>query len=311
MIAKCKRHIETLFILYCALVLFSSYGTVQGQEAIEALEEKAILKAIENISESVIRIESVGGLSKVEGTTTQLAPVTATIIAEDGYAVSSSFHFVSRPVGLIATLPDGTKCKATVVGKDKSRNLVLIKLTTDQTFELPRSANRTSISVGETVIAIGRGLSSDSINVSTGILSAKNRIWGKAFQTDAKISPVNFGGPLLNLKGELIGVLTPMSLGSEAVTARYDWYDSGVGFAIPVGDIKSRLIQLKSGISIRPGLPGFSFQNQNQFQTPLTVGFVSPGSPAASAGLRQGDIIKSANGKPTKNQAEFKHLSKP
>jgi len=70
-----------------------------------------------------------------------------------------------------------------------------------------------------------------------GILSATNRIWGKAVQTDAKISPGNYGGPLIDIRGNVIGILVPLSPQGQGEVAGAEWYDSGIGFAVPLNDM--------------------------------------------------------------------------
>ena len=81
-------------------------------------------------------------------------------------------------------------------------------------------------------------------SVSAGILSATNRIWGKAIQTDAKISPANYGGALVDLAGRVQGVLVPLSPNHREDAAGVEWYDSGIGFAIPVDDVNRIVPQL-------------------------------------------------------------------
>ena len=86
-----------------------------------------------------------------------------------------------------------------------------------------------------------------AVGVSVGIISALNRIWGKALQTDAKVSPTNYGGPLVDLEGRVQGILVPASPRAEGETAGFEWYDSGIGFAIPLEDINAVLPRLKQG----------------------------------------------------------------
>ena len=77
-------------------------------------------------------------------------------------------------------------------------------------------------------------------NISVGIVSAVNRIWGKAIQTDAKISPTNYGGPLVDIAGRVLGVLVPLSPMATDELAGVEWYDSGIGFAVPLDDDQPR-----------------------------------------------------------------------
>ena len=93
------------------------------------------------------------------------------------------------------------------------------------------------MTVGQWTIAVGRTFNQKEPNISVGVLSATNRIWSTAIQTDAKISPANYGGPLIDSRGRVLGVLVPLSpqkQGGEIAGA--EWYDSGIGFAVPLVD---------------------------------------------------------------------------
>ena len=92
--------------------------------------------------------------------------------------------------------------------------------------------------VGQWAIAVGRTFESDRTNMAVGILSALDRIWGKAIQTDAAVSPNNYGGPLVDIQGRVLGVLVPLSPEATDEVAGVDWYDSGIGFAIPAEHIE-------------------------------------------------------------------------
>ena len=112
--------------------------------------------------------------------------------------------------------------------------------------------------VGQWAIAIGRTFAADQTNISVGVISALNRIWGKAIQTDAKVSPNNYGGALTDIRGRVYGVLAPLSPNNQNALAGTEWYDSGIGFAVPLEDIYARLDHLKSGKDLKPGrqVPG-------------------------------------------------------
>ncbi len=102
-------------------------------------------------------------------------------------------------------------------------------------------------------------------SVSVGILSALDRIWGKAMQTDAKVSPTNYGGPLIDLYGRVQGVLVPASPRAEGETAGFEWYDSGIGFAIPLEDVNRVLPRMLKGtketpVNLKRGLLGITMQ---------------------------------------------------
>ncbi len=118
-----------------------------------------------------------------------------------------------------------------------------------------RGARRRTSEIGQWAIALGRTLDPNADqppSVSVGIISALDRIWGKAIQTDAKVSPTNYGGPLVDLDGRVQGVLVPASPRAEGETAGFEWYDSGIGFAIPLEDVNAVLPRLKEGKDLQP-----------------------------------------------------------
>jgi serine protease Do len=141
--------------------------------------------------------------------------------------------------------------------------------------------------------------------VSIGIVSAVDRVWGKAIQTDAKISPANYGGPLVDIEGRVMGVLVPLSPQASGITAGVDWYDSGIGFAIPFEHILISWKRLRDGQDLYAGLLGVALRGQELYQ-PAILAAARAGSPAATAGLRADDEIVSINGQRTAHQAAVK-----
>ena len=144
-------------------------------------------------------------------------------------------------------------------------------------------------------------------SVSVGIISALGRIWGKAIQTDAKVSPINYGGPLIDLRGRVMGVLVPASPRGQDETAGVEWYDSGIGFAIPLEDINRILPRLKEGKDLKKGLLGISLQSGDIYGATPVVGSIAPDSAAARGGIKVGDTITEINGMPIVRQAQILH----
>ena len=91
-------------------------------------------------------------------------------------------------------------CRLKSLSRDQSRMLVLLKIAAPTPLPVPEAAPADQVTVGQWAIAVGRALSAEQPNMSVGIVSAKQRIFGKAIQTDAKISPSNYGGPLVDLQ---------------------------------------------------------------------------------------------------------------
>ncbi|MBU6429736.1 MAG: trypsin-like peptidase domain-containing protein, partial [Cyanobacteria bacterium REEB65] len=151
------------------------------------------------------------------------------IIDPDGLIVTNN-HVVEGSTQLTVTMPDGTKYKGRVVGKDPGTDLALVKIDAHHLPTLPL-ANPKSLRVGEYVVAIGSPLGLQH-TVTAGILSAMNRDVELNprvgfLQTDAPINPGNSGGPLLNLRGQVIGVNSAVARGGQ-----------GIGFAIPVSTLQ-------------------------------------------------------------------------
>jgi serine protease Do len=162
--------------------------------------------------------------------------------------------------------------------------------------------------VGQWAIAVGRALDVNSPNVSVGIISALNRIWGKAIQTDAKVSPVNYGGALVDIDGSVLGVLVPLSPQANSPVAGVEWYDSGIGFAIPMVDVMATLDRLKLGKDLRAGLAGFTFASPDLYAGDTRIDRVRYDSPMYRAGFRDGDVIVEVDQQQVVRPAQVRHV---
>jgi serine protease Do len=278
------------------------------QEDVDLLEEQTFRAAVDRVAPSVVQIEAIGGLERVGEVLVGSGPTTGLVVAEDGYILSSAFNFIQEPTSILVTLPSGKRASAAIVARDRSRMLVLLKAEAEEKLPVPQFVPRAEMQVGQWTIAVGRTFQADRPNVSTGVLSALNRIWGKAIQTDARVSPTNYGGPLVDLYGRVLGILVPLSPQQEGEVAGAEWYDSGIGFAVPVAEVLPHLEKMKSGEDLRPGVLGVSLKGQDQFADPARVGAVQPKSPAATAGLKVGDEIVEADGKGVVRQVQLKHI---
>jgi serine protease Do len=138
------------------------------------------------------------------------------------------------------------------------------------------------------------------------VLSALNRVWGRAVQTDAKVSPANYGGPLVDIRGRVIGVLTPLPVMGEGDTAGAQFYDSGIGFAAPLEDWLPRLETLKAGKDLLPGVMGVSLKPGDVYSLPAEIAVCQLHSPAYKAGLRAGDRIVELNGAKIARQVQLR-----
>ncbi|MCA9045211.1 MAG: PDZ domain-containing protein, partial [Planctomycetaceae bacterium] len=117
----------------------------------------------------------------------------------------------------------------------------------------------------------------------------------RAIQTDAKVSPLNYGGPLVDLAGRALGVLVPLSPQQKDETAGVEWYDGGIGFAVPMADIYRVLPRLQAGETLKQGLIGIQFQERGPLAGTPKIQAVRPESPGDKAGLEAGDVILSVD----------------
>lgn len=299
-------------ILLTLLICFATLPC-QAQEADSLLvdEQAAFRSAAAAAAPAVVQIETFGGLERIGREIVSDGPTTGTIVSKDGWIISSLYSFRQQPTSILVVLPDGSRAAARIAARDHSRELVLLKV--DAKSELPeaRPCPPTEVSVGQWAIGLGRTFERDAVSQSVGIISALDRAYGKAIQTDAKVSPVNYGGPLIDLQGRTIGILAPISPGAILEGDSSQLYDSGIGFAVPLVDILKRLPEMQSGKDIRSGKLGIVVTDQNELAGPVKVAGAAPGSPAAKAGLKPGDTIIKAGGRKVELLAHLRHALGP
>ena len=237
------------------------------------------------------------------------------IVSEDGRVLTNA-HVVEGADTVQVTLKDGRSFEGKVLGADPVTDVAVINIKAN---DLPTvKMNEAELMPGETAIAIGNPLGLDN-TVTVGIISATGRTSGQVgiadkrvnfIQTDAAINPGNSGGPLLNARGEVVGMNTAIISGAQ-----------GLGFAIPVEAVQRISSQLVADgkvehpfigiqmVDLSPALResvnadpnrGFTVESDDG----VLVAEVVPGSPAAKAGLRSGDVVRQVNGKSIKTGQE-------
>jgi serine protease Do len=295
-----------LFVLQFAISL-SAYCQNDASGSLEGREEAALKAAAETVAPSVVQIRTIGGLDSVDGTVLADGPTTGLVISPDGYIISSAFNFAQQPASIIVTFPSGKQTPAELIATDHSRMLVLLKANGVADLPVATMAPLAEIRPGQWAVAVGRTFRADKTNVTVGIISALGRMFGKAIQTDADVSLANYGGPLVDVRGRVLGIIVPMSPQQGASdVAGTEWYDSGIGFAVPLTGLTDRIERMKKGEDQRPGLLGIGMPPKNAHGTPADLAAVRPDSPAGQAGLKKGDRIIELNGKSIKTQTDLR-----
>jgi len=276
-----------------------------ADDELDARRHAAFVAAVERVAPSVVRIETVGGREQVEGMLVGPGPTTGLAVDPAGYVVTSAINFVNDPTSILVRLPDGTRKPAKRIATDHARRIVLLKIEPDRPLPTCEIAPQSSMRVGQWAIAVGRTFREDRPNMAVGILSATDRVWGKALQTDAAVSPNNYGGPLIDVTGRVMGVLVPLSPESGDAIAGVEWYDSGIGFAVPAEHVMQVLPRLKQGEDLFPGRLGVALQSENLYADEAVVKSCAPKSPAEAAGLKPGDRLAALNGRPIRRGADL------
>ena len=283
-------------------------------------EEAAIRVAVERVAPSVVRIETAGVSEAALASSAEAAPAsgpsTGVVVEEGGWVLATSFAVPRDAAEAIVVLPDATapggqRRVGRVVGRDLSRGLVLLRVDGAGLTPVSEWVPRTELAVGQWTIAVGRAWDLAVPSVAVGILSATSRSWGRSVQTDASISPVNYGGPLIDISGRVIGILAPLPADTAGMNLGTELYDSGIGFAVPLADMLRVLPRLKNGETLSPGVLGIGYSAKDPFTGEARIATCRPGSPAAKAGLRAGDLIVAAEGQPVTRIAELRHLLAP
>ena len=287
------RRLAMLAVVLCVGLLSSP---ARADEELGQQEQQAFRAAVQRVAPCVVRIETVGGIERTKGILFGSGPTTGLAVAPDGYILSSAFNFVHRPASVLVQLPDGSRKPARVVATDHNRMLTLLKIDPDRPLDVPEYCPAGELRVGQWTIAVGRTFDGNQPNMAVGVLSARERIWGKAIQTDAAVSPNNYGGPLIDVHGRVLGLMVPLSPQGKDELAGFEWYDSGIGFAIPAPGIQESLARLRLGKDLRPGLMGITFSDPALLLAQPVLGKCRPGSPAHQAGFKAGDRLVEIDG---------------
>jgi serine protease Do len=231
------------------------------------------------------------------------------IIDPSGYIVTNN-HVVDGARQVSVTLTDGDKYTAKVIGRDDKTDLALVKIETGHPLPYVAFGDSDTTHEGDWVVAVGNpyGLGG---TVTAGIISAHGRNinagpYDDFLQIDAPINPGNSGGPLFNQSGQVVGIDTAIYSPSGGSV--------GIGFAIPSNVAKTIVAQLRAhgkvtrgwlGVAMQPLTPSLAKAVGLASDHGVLIDTVTPGSPAAKADLRQGDVITTFDGKTIENARDL------
>ena len=228
------------------------------------------------------------------------------ILSADGYVMTNA-HVVESASEIYVTLTDKREFKGKVIGVDKRTDVALVKIDATGLPKMTLGESK-NIRVGQWVLAIGSPFGLEN-TVTAGIISAKGRDTGELLpfiQTDVAVNPGNSGGPLINTKGEVIGINSQILSDSGG--------SIGISFAIPVDDAMRVVEQLKNTGKVTRGRLGVEIQEVNKDVAEAlglpkaqgaVVGRVEAGTPAEKAGVLPGDIILKFDGKLIEKSADL------
>jgi len=281
--------------------------TVQAQPA--AVAPVSVQQVAATVLPSVVQIQEISGSQGGEGSGVVLSP--------DGMILTNN-HVIEGAAGgagqLTVTLIDNTSAPASIIGRDPSADIAVIKMAHQTTLTPIALGSSATLAVGQAVVAVGAPLGLAG-TVTTGIISALNRPVNAggagngqasvldAIQTDAAINPGNSGGALVNLNGQLIGINSAIAALGAASSLGIQSGSIGLGFAIPI-DQAQRIVQelITTGQSTQATLDVAVSSTNPASPSPtattadgVTITAITPGGAADTAGITAGTVVRKVN----------------
>jgi putative serine protease PepD len=281
-------------------VIAQATHTPADSTAADALNPSALYRGA---AAGVVAIEATGVGSGSNGlpytpTGQSIDTGTGIVINTQGDILTAS-HVVASASRITVKFLNGTVRTATALGTDASNDAsVLHANPTRLTLHPLALGSAASLVVGDALAVIGNPFGYNR-SLSTGVVSALDRtiqapngsLIAHALQTDAAVNPGNSGGPLLDAKGQVVGIADQIATGSSGGDQ-----SSGVGFAVPIDPVKAELSQLEAGKIVPHPYLGVALQEASINRQGAQVTTVASGSPAAAAGLKTGDLITALDG---------------
>jgi serine protease Do len=288
-----------VLLSFCLNVVFANLVLAKNDRKTLRLFEdlqSIIISVSDTIKPSVVHIEVV----KKTGQIKYKSLASGLVVDKKGFIITND-HVVDDAQTVTVTLPSKLEYPAEIIGTDKQTDLALIKIDTEEELTVARLGNSDEVEVGEWVVAVGNPYGFDR-TVSFGIVSGKGRVLPNLpienqlindfIQTDAAIDPGSSGGPLVNLRGEVIGI---NSIG----------FGRGQGFTIPMNtanEVKDKLLTSGTiergwiGIAIQPLSREYARYFGSSKLEGVLISDIIAGSPAEKSGLMPGDVVIEYNG---------------
>ena len=313
-------------LLIVPLLLVASPLVIAAPEAspLALAEQAAFQAAVDRVAPAIVRIEPTGISTARLGRTAEAAPATGPstglVVGSEGWILTTAFAVPADTTEAVVMLPAApgadeaaasTRLVGRVAGRDTNRDLVLLKCAPSSPLTVPEWAPQDQVVPGQWAIAAGRVWDPAQPSLAVGVVSAVDRAWGRAIQTDAAVSPANYGGPLIDIRGRVLGIIAPLPADTAGMNLGTELYDSGIGFAVPMTDLLPLLPRLKQGEELAAGLLGIGYDATDPINGPPRIGSVRADSPAAAAGLRSGDTIVAIDGNPVSRIADVRHAITP
>ncbi|MCY1022174.1 trypsin-like peptidase domain-containing protein [Pyxidicoccus sp. MSG2] len=293
-----------------------------------ARRRDAIVEVVQKVSPAVVYIgteqevesrfrgrrspleEFFGGMGGGEQERQKIEGLGSGAIIDASGTIVTNDHVIRGASAIHVVLADGRSFDAEVIGSDAANDLAVLKVNAREPLPTAKLGTSSDLMIGETVVAIGSpfGLSK---TVTAGVVSAvgrtfraDDRVYNDFIQTDAAINPGNSGGPLLNVDGEIIGINTAIFGGGA----------QGIGFAIPADKVRRIVDELTRFGKVRPAWVGIDAVDlpprvarqlgwDRAYGALVTT--VEPGSPAAQAGVKRGDVVAELGGSRIQDAEDF------
>lgn len=319
--------VYSITIILLILYIFASRGTTKQVNVskenvkVTAVEESSDLKeAIKNIYDSTIYIE----VSNDRGS---VASGSGFVYKKDdnfGY-ILTNYHVIEGGNKYVITFTDGKEVEAQYVNSDSYYDIAILKVNASDVNSVAEIGDSSALELGDTLFTVGAPLGKDYMGTITkGIVSGTNRMvtvsieqqsyMMDVIQTDASINSGNSGGPICNIKGQVVGITSSKLVGTGV---------EGMGFAIPINSVMAIIDSLETLKTIERPYLGVQLSDLNntfylqyyydiKISNDVTFGavlsFIEEGKPAQKAGLKVGDVIVEMDGKKIENASYFKYL---